>query len=110
MFYEDFNVKFTLHVMAGKARLRSKLCPLTKKNDTMSAILKGCTMTDEEMFMVDPEEEVKVHIGSEEEAPDSSICHAKHHEHDEDGDSILSRQECPSTLHLRCWTGWPCSL
>ena len=45
MFYEDFNVRFTLHVMAGKARLRSKLSPLTKKNDTQAAILKGCKMT-----------------------------------------------------------------
>lgn len=58
MYYEDFDVKFTLHVMAGKARLRSKLCPLSKKNDTEKAILKGCTMTKEELLAEDPEEKL----------------------------------------------------
>lgn len=65
MFYEDFDVKFSLHVMAGKARLRSKLCPVTKNNDTEAAILKGCKMTDEEMFAFDPTEKMSYGIGSE---------------------------------------------
>ena len=93
-------MKFTLHVMAGKARLRSKLCPVSDKNDTEKAILKGCVMTDEEMFAVDPEEKMSYGIGTEEEAPDSSICKVKHHERNEDGEEILTRKKMPPCVYV----------
>ena len=70
---ENVDLKFTMHVMFGKARLRAKVCAI-QPDDTLNSFKDSCTFTQEEMLAEDPEEQIQQHIGAESEKTDTSIC------------------------------------
>ena len=70
---KDIEVKFFLHVMLGKARLRAKLCSV-KPNDKKDHYLKTCFYTLDEMQAYDPNEKIEYDIGSESATPDLEVC------------------------------------
>jgi hypothetical protein len=70
---ENVNISFKLHVMIGKARLRAKLFEVNF-TDTYEDFKEKCVITTEEMLEDDPEEKTDMHIGSESEATNTTLC------------------------------------
>eukprot|EP00347_Sterkiella_histriomuscorum_P004193 403361391 len=67
-------LEMILHVMVGKARLKSKACPI-KSNAKYEDFQNTCTYTAEELLAEDdPHEMIAQHMGSESEPVDSNIC------------------------------------
>ena len=59
--------------MAGRARLKAKLCPV-KFSDKYADFKENCTFTTEEMLAEDPNERVEAHVGSETEKTNTEVC------------------------------------
>ena len=70
----DTSIEVSMHIMYGKARLKSKLCQI-ESGAPLSSFKDSCTYSFEDLVEEDPNErEILDHIGKESTKTDIDIC------------------------------------